>query len=46
MISCSMQTKSVLDFIMLDNDEFVTRLEVSGCLRMNDQDMITFGIAN
>lgn len=46
MILCSMQTKSVLDFIVLDKDEFVTSLEVSGCLRMNDHDMITFSIAN
>lgn len=41
-----MQTKSVLDFIILDKDELITRLEVICCLRMNDHDMITFSAAN
>lgn len=41
-----MQTKSVLDFIMLEKHEFVTRLEATGCLRRNDHDMITFSATN
>lgn len=46
MTLCPMTTKSVLDFIMLDEDEFVSRQEVSSCLRINDDDMITFSTAN
>jgi len=46
MILCLMQTRPVLHFIRLDKDEFVTRLEVTHSLRMNDHDMITFSVAN
>lgn len=46
MILCLMQTKSVLDFIILGKNELITRLEVICCLRMNDHDMITFNAAN